>query len=49
MAHALTGRPEIDPETAMESPLGIAMRLAAFISSGFKAPATLENKIEVNR
>ena len=49
MAHALTARPDIDPDTAVESPLGIAMRLAAFLSSGFKAPATLEKEIEVNR
>jgi AcrR family transcriptional regulator len=49
MAHALTARPDIDPETAVESPRGIAMRLIAFVSSGFRASATLEKEIEVNR
>jgi AcrR family transcriptional regulator len=49
MAHALTVRPDIDPENAAESPMGIATRLVAFVSSGFRAPAKLEKEIEVNR
>jgi AcrR family transcriptional regulator len=49
MAHALATPPDIYPETAAESPLGIARRLVAFVSSGFRAPATLEKEIEVNR
>jgi AcrR family transcriptional regulator len=42
MAHALTARPDMDLEAAVESPLGIASRLVSFVSSGFKAPVTLE-------
>ena len=49
MARALSGRPDIDSETAGESSLGIATRLVAFVSSGFKAPAIMKKKIEVNR
>ena len=49
MAHALTARPEIELNSAAESPLEIATRLVAFVSSGFRAPATLEKEIEVNR
>lgn len=49
MAHASTARPEIDPENEAESPIGIATRLVAFVSSGFRAPAKLEKEIEVNR
>ena len=49
MAHTLTAHPDIEMEAAEESPLGIATRLVAFVSSGFKAPAILEKEIEVNR
>jgi AcrR family transcriptional regulator len=49
MAHAATVRPDLEPESAQESPMGIGRRLVAFISSGFRAPATLDKEIEVNR
>jgi AcrR family transcriptional regulator len=48
MAQALTASPETDPSDAAEAPLNIAMRLVAFISSGFRSPATLEKETEVN-
>ena len=49
LAHALTTRPEFYQESAVESPMGIAARLVAFVSSGFRAPAILEKEIDVNR
>jgi AcrR family transcriptional regulator len=49
MAIALIAHPHTDSGIAEESPLGIAARLVAFVSSGFKAPATLEKEIEVNQ
>jgi AcrR family transcriptional regulator len=49
MAQALTASPETDPSDAAEAPLNIAMRLVAFISSGFRSPATLEKETEVNQ
>lgn len=42
MAQALTSKPENDATDEAEAPLDIAMRLAAFVSSGFRSPATLE-------
>ncbi|MBN1569075.1 MAG: TetR family transcriptional regulator [Acidobacteria bacterium] len=42
MSIALTASPDVDPETAAESPTNLANRLVAFISSGFRAPATLD-------
>jgi AcrR family transcriptional regulator len=47
MAHALTARPELDRENPIEPPIAVATRLVAFVSSGFRAPATLEKEIEV--
>jgi len=48
MAHTLTARPEINPEeAARESLLVVAKRLVAFLSGGFRAPATLEKETEV--
>jgi AcrR family transcriptional regulator len=49
MAHAFTTRPELDEESTLESPMAVATRLVAFISSGFRAPATLEKEIEVRQ
>ena len=49
LALALTTRPEFGQENAVESPMGIAARLVAFVSSGFRAPAILEKEIEVNQ
>jgi hypothetical protein len=49
MAIALIARPHTNSEIAEESHLGIAARWVAFVSSGFKAPAILENEIEVNQ
>jgi AcrR family transcriptional regulator len=48
MAHALTTRPELDEGSAPESPMAVATRLVAFVSNGFRAPATLEKEIEVS-
>ena len=42
MAQALTASPENDATEEAEAPLNIAMRLASFVSSGFRSPATLE-------
>ncbi len=49
MAHTLTARPELDPESASEPPLAIAKRLVAFLSGGFRAPVPLEKEVEVNQ
>jgi hypothetical protein len=49
MAHALIAHPELDQGSAVESPVRIATRLVAFLSSGFRAPATLKKEIEVNQ
>ena len=49
LALAVTTRPEFGQENAAESPLGVAARLVAFVSSGFRAPAILEKEIEVNQ
>lgn len=48
IAHALTARPDLDEEDKAESPIEIATRLVAFVSDGFRAPATMEKEIEVN-
>ncbi len=48
MAHALTARPELIPQFEPESPSNISRMLVAFISSGFRAPATLEKETEVS-
>jgi AcrR family transcriptional regulator len=44
MAHTLTARPDLGLEAACEPPSTIARRLVAFVSGGFRAPATLEEK-----
>lgn len=49
MAHALTARPELIPQSEQESALNVSKMLVAFVSSGFRAPATLEKETEVNR
>jgi AcrR family transcriptional regulator len=49
LALALTVRPEFDQENAVQSPMGIAARLVAFVSNGFRAPAIPEKEIEVNQ
>lgn len=49
MAHTVTARPDLDPGTASGSMESVVASLIAFVSSGFRAPATLKNKIEVNR
>ncbi len=49
MAHTLLIRPEAYPELAPESQLTIARRLIAFVSWGFRAPAVVENEVEVSR
>jgi AcrR family transcriptional regulator len=49
MAQALIAHPEMDPGDAVDAPMDIAMRLVAFVSSGFRSPATLEKETEVNR
>jgi hypothetical protein len=49
MAHTLTARPEMNPEESPESPMTVAARLVAFLSSGFRAPVALEEEIEVNQ
>lgn len=49
MAHALFMRPELDEAGTPETPMAIATRLVAFVSNGFRAPATPEKEIEVNQ
>lgn len=49
LALALTVRPEFYQENIIESPMGIAARLVAFVSNGFRAPAISEKEIEVNQ
>jgi len=49
MAQALIAHPEMDSGDAVDAPMDIAMRLVAFVSSGFRSPATLEKETEVNR
>ncbi len=49
MAHALTARPSTIPEAGQESAWSISRLLVAFISGGFRAPAGLEQEIEVNQ
>lgn len=47
MAHALTAQPELNDSGPAEPPMAMATRLVAFLSNGFRAPATREKEIEV--
>jgi AcrR family transcriptional regulator len=49
LALTVTVRPEFYQERPVESPMGIAARLVAFVSNGFRAPAISEKEIEVNQ
>jgi AcrR family transcriptional regulator len=49
MAHAVTARPELIPQSEQESPFNVSKMLVAFVSSGFRAPAILEKETEVSR
>jgi AcrR family transcriptional regulator len=49
LALTVTVRPEFYRENPVESPMGIAARLVAFVSNGFRAPAISEKEIEVNQ
>ena len=49
MAHALTAKPRMIPGAEQESAWSISRMLVAFLSGGFRAPAGLENEIEVNQ
>ena len=49
MAHTLTARPAMFPETVEETPLLVSRMLVAFLSSGFRAPAIADKEIEVNQ
>ncbi len=48
MAHAMTMRPERNPEAAREEPSLIVQMLVAFISGGFRAPIIVDKETEVN-
>ncbi len=47
MAYALTSQPDLSEEGTTEPPTVMATRLVAFVSNGFRAPATREKEIEV--
>jgi AcrR family transcriptional regulator len=49
LAITVTMRPEFYHENTIESPMGVAARLVAFVSNGFRAPAISEKEIEVNQ
>jgi AcrR family transcriptional regulator len=49
MAHALTERPKILSGVERESPLIISRMLVIFLSSGFRAPSSMEKEIEVSQ
>jgi AcrR family transcriptional regulator len=49
MAHTLTARPETFPERAQESPALISRMLVAFVSSGLRGTAVVDNGIEVSQ
>jgi len=49
MAYTLTARPETFPGACQESPLFVSRMLVAFVSSGLRATAAVENEIEVRQ
>jgi AcrR family transcriptional regulator len=44
MAFTLIARPGMDPESTLESPSAVAIRLVAFVSGGFRAPVISQNQ-----
>ena len=49
MAHTLAAPPETLPEAGQESPSFVSRMLVAFVSSGFRAPAAVEEEFEVSQ